>query len=143
MKFLTFIIYAFLGIFISSLNLFAQYDAGTIIHSETGTSNLNTINKNYIVVDFDGDTYVDIIMVKTSKANNTNQLTWYKGDGNGNFSPQANLLSIEYVSWGADYRSNEIFYTDMNEDGIDDIVFQNSETGFTTLLNDGQGNISA
>jgi len=53
------------------------------------------------------------------------------------------LLTFEYAPWGYDDRKNEIFYTDMNEDGIEDIVFQNSDTGFTTLLNDGQGNISA
>ncbi len=137
MKFLTIIFQVFLSVLILTPKLFAQYDAGTIIHSETGT-NLQTVLKNYQVVDFDGDNYVDIIMIKNDAANNTNNLTWYKGNGNGDFSPQTNLLSVNN-----NHKENEIFYEDMNGDGNKDIVFQNSDTDFTVLLNDGQGHITA
>jgi len=121
-----------------SFNLYAQYDAGNIIYSQTSGTNLTAVLQNYIVEDFDGDFNTDIIMVKYNTANNANQLTWYKGDGNGSFTPQANLLNVENS-----HNENEIFYTDMNKDGINDIVFQNSNTGFTILVNDGFGNISS
>jgi len=118
-------------------NLYAQYDAGTQIYSQTSGTNLISVLKNYVVVDFDGDNYSDILMVKANAANNTHQLTWYKGDGIGSFTPQSNILNINNGQ-----QENEIFYEDMNEDGIEDIVYQNSYNGFTVLLNDGQGNIS-
>jgi len=124
-------------ILISSFGLQAQYDAGTVIYSQTSDTDLTSISKNYIIEDFDGDFNADIIMVKTNSVNNNHQLTWYKGDGNGNFAAQSNLLSVG--NW---YKGNEIFYEDMNGDGNKDIVFQNNDTGFTILLNDGQGNIT-
>jgi len=124
-------ILSLLSILLSFLNSFAQYDAGTVIYSET---NLNSIHKNYKTVDFDGDNLVDILFIKDGFVN---ILTWYKGDKNGNFSQQDVLLVVENNSL-----ENEIHFADMNGDGIDDIVFQNSNTSFTTLLNDGQGNIT-
>jgi len=118
-------------------NLNAQYDGGTVIYNQTSSTNLTSISKNYIVEDFDGDFNADVIMVKSNTANNAYHLTWYKGDGSGNFTPQNNIMSVN-----SSHRNNEIFYEDMNEDGIKDIVFQNSDSGFKILLNDGQGNIS-
>jgi len=117
-----------------NIKLIAQYDAGTVIYD----TNLNAISKNYIIKDFDGDFYTDIIMAKGDVTSNTNQLTWYKGDGSGSFTLQATIMNLDSV-----HRDNEIFYEDMNGDSIDDIVFQNSDTGFKVILNDGQGNISA
>jgi len=125
-------------ILISSTILNAQYDTGTVLYNQTSSSNLTSVSKNYIVEDFDGDFNADVIMVKGNATNNTNHLTWYKGNGSGNFVQQANLMSVENI-----HRNNEIFYEDMNGDDIKDIVFQNSDTGFKILLNDGQGNISA
>lgn len=61
-----------LSISFACLSLFAQYDKGIIIYSETNT---NTIQKNYKIVDFDKDNFVDILFIKDG---NTNQLTWYK-----------------------------------------------------------------
>jgi len=116
---------------LNCLSLFAQYDAGRVIYSENNSS---TIQKNYKIVDFDYDNYVDILFIKDGSPN---QLTWYKGDGSGNFYEQENLLEIN-----DNHKENEIFYENMNEDGINDIVFQNSDSGFTILLNDGQDNIS-
>jgi len=116
-------------------NLYAQYNAGTVIYNQNSTTNLTSISKNYIVDDFDGDFNADIIMVKRN-VGNFNTLTWYKGNGNGNFTPQANIMSVNNI-----YYNNEIFYTDMNGDGIKDIVFQNNDTGFVILFNDGFGNI--
>jgi len=122
----------FLGIFISYSNVCAQYDGGTVIYSNNDST---IIQKNYKIVDFDGDNYVDIILIKEG---NLNQLSWYKGDGSGNFSKQANLLEIQ------DYKTGkEIFYADMNGDKTNDLVFKNSDSGFTILLNDGQGNITS
>jgi len=125
-----------LCVLIVQTNLNAQYDNGTVIYNQNSDNNLTAILNNYKVVDFDGDGYSDIVMIKEDVATNTNQLTWYKGNRSGNFSPQANILSIN-----DDHKENEIFYADMNEDGIKDVVFQNSDTGFEILLNDGQGNI--
>lgn len=121
-----------ISILMNCLSLFAQYNDGTVIYSET---NQNTIQKNYKIVYFDGDNFADILFIKDE---NQNQLTWYKGDGTGKFSDQNVLYEVK-----EDYKENEIFYEDMNQDGVDDIVFQNNNIGFTTLLNDGQGNISA
>jgi len=125
-------------ILISSFDSQAQYDAGTLIYSQYSSTNLTSISKNYIIEDFDGDFNPDIIIVKSNAANNTNHLTWHKGNGNGNFTPQANIMSVSNTHY-----NNEIFYEDMNADSIKDIVFQNNDSGFKVLLNDGFGNISA
>jgi len=138
MKNLKMIALILLSILIIFPDLYAQYDSGTVIYNQTSSTNLTSVSKNYIVEDFDGDFNADVIVVKGNDANNTNQLTWYKGNGSGNFVQQSNIMTVENV-----YRNNEIFYEDMNGDSIKDIVFQNSDTGFTILLNDGQGNISA
>jgi len=119
-----------------SINLYAQYDGGTVIYNQTSSTNLTSILKNYIVEDFDGDFNADIIMVMHNAVTNTNHLTWYKGNGSGNFSAQTNILNVN-----DGHKENEIFYEDMNGDGNKDIVFQNSDAGFTILLNDGQGSI--
>jgi len=115
----------------------AQYDSGTIIYTENVVPSDpfdDPIIKKYIVVDFDGDYYFDIIKINEG---NPSQLTWFKGDENGNFSIQNNMLSVDDK-----HKENEIFYEDMNGDLIKDIIFQNSDTGFVILLNDGQGNIT-
>lgn len=122
---------------IGNLKLYSQYNSGTVIYSETDAANPNLIYKNYIVVDFDDDSYADIIMVRRDATNNTYQLTWHKGDGSGSFTSQTNIMAIENP-----FLDNEIFYADMNDDGFEDIVFQDSSAGFKVLLNDGQGNIS-
>jgi len=122
-----------ISILVYCISVSAQYDTGTIIYSTKDNTNPSTIQKNYKVVDFDGDNFVDILFVKDGSPN---QLAWYKGDGNGNFTEQKDLLEID-----DNHKENEIFYEDMNEDGISDIVFQNSDVGFITLLNGGQGNI--
>jgi len=132
---MNFLKYIVLSLTLLHSNLYAQYDAGTIIRSENINSFYDLVVKKYIVVDFNGDYYFDIVMINDG---NPNQLTWFKGNENGDFSIQDNLLDI-----GDNYRENEIFYADMNGDAIKDIVFQNNKTGFTVLLNDGQGNISA
>jgi len=119
------------------VNLYAQYDGGTVIYNQTSSTNLTSIQKNYVVEDFDGDFNADVIMVKHNEASNTNHLNWYKGDGNGNFSSQNNLLNVN-----DEHKENEIFYADMNGDGNKDIIFQNNDTGFTILICDGQGNVS-
>lgn len=118
--------------------LFAQYDAGTVIYNQTSTNNLTSISKNYLVEDFDGDFNADVIMIKRNVTSNANYLTWYKGNGAGNFTEQTNLLNIENS-----HNENEIFFEDMNRDGNKDIIFQNNDTGFTILLNNGRGNITA
>jgi len=138
MKLLTIIAQLLLIVFILHPSLYAQYDAGTVIYNQTSGTNLTSISKNYIVEDFDGDFNADVIMVKYNAVNNTNHLTWYKGNGTGNFSSQNNLLNVN-----DDHKENEIFYDDMNGDGINDIVFQNDDTVFTTLINDGHGNVIA
>jgi len=120
-----------INILICCTSIYAKYDTGTVIYSEKNTS---AVNKNYRIVDFDGDNFVDILFIKDGSPN---QICWYKGDGNGSFSEQENLLEINEC-----HKENEIHFADMNGDGIDDIVFQNSNTSFTTLLNDGQGNIT-
>jgi len=94
------IITLILSTFIICVNLYAQYDAGTVIYNQTSSTNLTSIQKNYIVEDFDGDFNADVIMVKSDAGNETNQLLWYKGDGNGNFAQQAILLTFEYARWG-------------------------------------------
>jgi len=127
----------FLNISACYQNLLAQYDSGTIIYNQTSSTNLTSISKNYIVEDFDGDFNADVIMVKGNATNNSYHLTWYKGNGSGNFIQQANLMNVNIL-----HHQNEIFYEDINKDGNKDIVFQNSYTGFKILLNDGQGNIS-
>jgi len=119
---------------ICCLSIFAQYDDGTVIYSNT---NLFPISPNYIVEDFDGDFIPDIIMIIANISNNTNQLTWYKGDGNGNFSEQDNIMEVKEA-----HKENEIYFKDMNGDEISDIVFQNSSIGFSILLNGGNGDIS-
>jgi len=132
------IIIPILSTFIICANLQAQYDTGTLIYDQTSTHlTLTSIQKNYIIEDFDGDFNTDIILIKSDATNNTSHLTWYKGDGTGNFSSQNNLLNVN-----DDHKENEIFYEDMNGDGIDDIIFQNNDAGFKVLLNDGFGNIS-
>jgi len=136
MKFQNLIFRVTLCILICSSNLNAQYDNGTVIYSETDNTSLTSVLKNYTVVDFNGDGYSDIILITSKAQTTTSQLIWYKGDGSGNFNAQTNLLSIE-----DGHKENEIFYTDMNEDGNKDIVFQSSDTGFKILLSDGQGNI--
>lgn len=78
MKISTITTYTFLSILISCLNLYAQYDSGTVIYSQTGSTNLTAILNNYELVDFDGDNYADILMVKDATATSTSQLTWYK-----------------------------------------------------------------
>jgi len=98
--------------FIICANLYAQYDNGTVIYNQTSSTNLTSIQKNYIVEDLDGDFNADVIMIKHNATNNTNQLTWYKGNANGNFTPQPNIMSIDNT-----HRLNEIFYEDMNGDG--------------------------
>jgi len=138
MKFQILISQIMLGILICSSNLNAQYDNGTVIYSKTGSSNITSVLKNYIVVDFNGDNYADVIMVKSNETYDTHQLIWYKGDGSGNFSLQRKLLNVEFGD-----KDNEIFYEDMNQDGFEDIVFQNSHNNFTILFNDGKGNISS
>jgi len=81
-----------LSVSLSAIQLVAQYDSGTVIYNQTGSSHdITSIQKNYIVEDFDGDFNADVIMVKSDATNDTNQLLWYKGDGTGNFSEQAVL----------------------------------------------------
>ncbi len=116
----------------------AQYDDGTVIYSESSNSNLVSILNNYEVVDFDGDETLDILVVMDSTASSPNQLAWYKGDFDGNFTFQTNISEL-----GSDYRNNEIFYADMNGDEMKDIVFQNDHSAYTIFINDGNGNISS
>ena len=119
------------------IQLHAQYDTGTIIFSESNESNLNSILNNYELADFNNDEILDIIVIIDSTQNQSNNLTWYMGDGAGNFTLQQTIATIE-----DSYIDNKIFTADMNSDDFVDIVFQNSETSFTTYLNNGQGLIS-
>ncbi len=133
MKLLTIIFQVFFSVLILTPKLFAQYDAGTVIHSVNGEFNFGAIQKNFKVVDFDNDSWLDILVVKDE---NPNQLTWYKGDGSGNFIEQTTLFEVDN-----NHINKDIFYEDMDGDNIKDIVFQNSNTRFTILISDGQGNI--
>jgi len=118
---------------LSCINLFAQYDAGTVIYSDT---NSIFIQKNYKIIDFDGDGYTDIIMFKTEGLYRYSLLTWFKSDRGESFSEQKSLFDIEGRN-----EINEFFLGDINKDGTTDIVFQNNDTSFTILKNDGHGNI--
>jgi len=52
------------SILLSCLSLFAQYDSGTEIFIESSNFGSNIIQKLYKVDDFNGDGYIDIIMIK-------------------------------------------------------------------------------
>jgi len=79
MKSINILFQIILSILLLSFHLNAQFDAGTIIYSQTGSANsISVLNNNYEVVDFDGDSYVDVITVKSDATNDTNQLLWYK-----------------------------------------------------------------
>ncbi len=115
--------------------LHAQYDSGTVIHSDTGSSTFVSVLKNYIIADFDGDNFQDVLLVKDSAPN---QLTWFKGDGNGAFIEQNITANIDMAD-----EENDIFYEDMNADGNKDILLQDSGTGFKIYFSDGTGAISS
>ncbi len=114
--------------------LHAQYDSGTVIYSETG--NGVSVLRNYIIADFDGDTFVDVITVKDTPT--AKQLTWLKGDGNGEFTEQTSISNIDMA-----YQENDIFYEDMNADGNKDIILQESNTEFKIYFSDGMGGIAS
>ncbi len=116
----------------------AQYDEGTVIYSDSADPELHAMLGNYLVEDFDGDGLVDLLMVWESVPSDIGQIGWYKGDGTGNFSAQPNLANVE-----AAQLRNELFCADMNGDNHKDLVFQNSDSGFTVFLNDGTGNIAS
>ena len=137
MKFFTSLFSIVLGLLLFSPILFSQYDDGTVIYSESDESNLKSILYNYAVFDFDGDDFADIVSVIDGAENSPHQISWFKSDEIGNFSAQEIISEVNNL-----HKNNEIFYADMNEDDIEDIIFQNSETGFTIFLNDGEGNIS-
>lgn len=109
-------------------NLHAQYDAGVTIHTE----NINTFDdfvaKKYIVVDFDGDYYFDVVIIKEG---NPNQLIWLKGDENGNFdTTEAVTFSNEFGNSLPVLRAVDIDY----DTDLDIFVMLNSRFKSTIIL---------
>ncbi len=127
-----------LSLLLSMPCLQAQYDSGTTIYSETGNNTLVSVLKNYTIGDFDGDNLADVILVKDSTATIPNQLTWFKGNSNGEFTEQNSISNIDNA-----YPENAIFYEDINADGNKDIILQDSYTSFKIYFSDGGGGISS
>ncbi len=96
------------------------------------TINANTGNDPYAIASgfIDGDNYADIITGMTL----TNQLIWYKNNGDGTFTAQPNITNtINYVGL--------IKLVDLNDDTfLDVLVTAYSSDSVTWYANDGLGN---
>ena len=114
----------------SSLSLTSQTTFGP-----KQTINANTGNDPYAIASglIDGDEYVDIITATTI----TNQLVWYKNNGDGTFTEQSNIPNtINFVG--------SIMLVDLNNDTfLDLLVSAYSSNSATWYANDGSGNFGA
>ncbi len=117
-------------IFSVSLTLNAQTTFGP-----KQTINSNTGNDPYAIASglIDGDAFVDIITATTL----TNQLVWYKNNGDGTFTAQSNITNtINFVG--------SILLVDLNNDTfLDLLVAAYSSNSVTWYANDGAGNFGA
>ncbi len=99
------------------------------------TINSNTGNNPYAIASgfIDGDAYADIVTATTI----TNQLVWYKNNGDGTFTAQSNITNtINYVG--------SIMLVDLNNDTfLDLLVAAYSSNSVTWYPNDGAGNFGA
>ena len=126
-----------LGLLLPFNNLLAQYGDESIIFSDTSGSTHMAINRNYIVTDFNNDTESDIILTHSKWPDTSTQLTWLKGDGQGQFVTQGNIDTFHQR-----YATGHIFYSDLNKDGLPDLVMQTDAAKYTIYQNDGHGNIT-
>lgn len=99
------------------------------------TINSNTGNDPYAIASglIDGDAFADIVTATTI----TNQLIWYKNNGDGTFTAQPNITNtINFVG--------TIFLVDLNNDTfLDLLVSAYSSDSLTWYANDGSGNFGA
>jgi hypothetical protein len=99
---------------------------------------VNFQTRGAIPVDFNGDGYVDILMVKGYQiAGGDNWSKIYLNDGHGNFTDSGQKLNLGY-------NTSEAKVADLNGDGYPDIFFANGmpeDNGEpnTVWLNDGKG----
>lgn len=96
------------------------------------TINANTGNDPYAIASglIDDDEYADIITATTL----TNQLVWYKNNGDGTFTAQPNITNtINYVG--------NVMLVDLNNDTfLDVLVTAYTSNSVTWYANDGLGN---
>lgn len=119
-------VYSIFIIILLPLSVISQYGPQQII-----STNANGAN-SVIPYDVDNDGFIDVISASSADS----KIAWYRNlDGQGNFGPE------QIISIGSTPSNLEIY--DIDGDGLDDLVFRNSNNKIIWLKNiDGVGTFS-
>lgn len=96
---------------------------------------VNQDSEDIAIADFNNDGHLDLVFCSEDDVNmgETNVHEYYLGDGNGDFTTASYQLP--------DSESNAVITTDLNNDGLPDLIFGNKGPN-TALINTGDGNFA-